>query len=142
MAASPSLKRGTDESGAFRIKKLTVHAGCPSRTLRACSSPKQKTQRSCVIRCQITRTRIHTSLKRLASACHNNGSKSFLPVECMLQTKQSLKTKKMDDVFPGAPLYSGRVGSDIIGCCQPTSGVFVCMLQTRIALTAFPHSDP
>ncbi len=69
---------------------------------------------------------MHTSLKRLASARHSNSRKSFLPVECTLQTKQSLKTKKRMTYFPGAPLYCGRAGSDVIGCRRPTGGVFVC----------------
>ncbi len=43
-AAPLSSKRGTDENGAF--SQCTQIA--PSKTSRACSSPKQKTQRSCV----------------------------------------------------------------------------------------------
>ncbi len=58
----------------------------------------------------------------------------------MLRTQAS--DKEVDDVFPGAPLYCGRAGSDIIGCHRPTGGVFVCMLQTRITLTAFPIATP
>ncbi len=85
---------------------------------------------------------MHTSPKRLASARHSNSKKSFLPVECTLQTKQSLKTKKRMTYFPGAPLYCGRAGSDVIGCRRPTGGVFVCMLQTRVTLTAFPIATP
>ncbi len=92
----------------------------------------------CVIRCQITRTRMHTSLKRLASARHSNSRNSFLPVECTLQTEQSLKTKKRMTYFPGALLYCGHARSDVIGCRRPAGGVFVCMLQTRVTLTAFP----
>ncbi len=45
--------------------------------------------------------------------------------------------EEVDDVFPDAPLYCGRAGSDVIGCRRPTCGVFVCMLQTRVTLTAF-----
>ncbi len=60
----------------------------------------------------------------------------------MLQTEQSLKTKKRMTYFPGTPLYCGRAGSDVIGCCRPTGGVFVCMLQTRVTLTAFPIATP
>ncbi len=43
-AAPLSSKRGTNENGAF--SQCTQIA--PSKTSRACSSPKQKTQRSCV----------------------------------------------------------------------------------------------
>ncbi len=97
----------------------------------------------CVIRCQITfMTRMHTSLKSLASARHSNSRNSFLPVECTLQTEQSLKTKKRMTYFPGAPLYCGRAGSDVIGCRRPTGGVFICMLQTRVTLTTFPIATP
>ncbi len=78
---------------------------------------------------------MHTSLKRLASARQSNSRKSFLPLECTLQTKQSLKTKKRMTCFP---LYCGHAGSDVIGCRRPTGGVFVCMLQTRVTLTTFP----
>ncbi len=79
---------------------------------------------------------MHTSLKRLASARHSKSRKSFLPVECTLQTKQSLK-KRMT-YFPGAPLYCCHAGSDVIGCRRPTGGVFVCMVQTQVTLTP-PH---
>ncbi len=128
MAAPPSSKRETDENRAFsEILADRVRAPRPNKIV-------------CVIRCQITRTQMHTSLKRLASARHS--SKSFLPVECTLQTKQSLKTKKRMTYFPGAPLYCGRAGSDVIGCRRPTGGVFVCMLQTRVTLTAFPIATP
>ncbi len=48
-AAPLSSKRGTDKSGAFFIEK---NSQCmqifPSRTSRACSLPKQKTQRLCL----------------------------------------------------------------------------------------------
>ncbi len=50
--------------------------------------------------------------------------------------------EEVDDVFPGAPLYCGRVGSDVIVCRRPTYGIFICMLQTRLTLTAFPISNP
>ncbi len=35
-----------------------------------------------------------------------------------------------------------RASSDVIGCRRPTSGVFVCMLQTRVTLTTFPIATP
>ncbi len=50
--------------------------------------------------------------------------------------------EEVDDVFSRRPLYFGRAGSDVIGCCRPTSCVFVCMLQTRVTLTAFPIASP
>ncbi len=109
-AAPPYSKRETDERLSHR-KKLTVHAYCPLEDITCVLLAQTKDAKIvCVIRCQITRTRMHTSLKRLASARHSNSRKSFLPVECTLQTKQSLKTKKMDDVFSRRPfiLWSRR----------------------------------
>ncbi len=112
--------------------------GCPSFLEK-----RDRRERSFLTeKCQITRTQIHTSLKRLTSARHNNGRKSLLPVECMLQTKESLKTKKRMMYSHGALLYCGYAGSDVIGCRRPTSWVFVCMLQTRVTLTAFPIATP
>ncbi len=46
--------------------------------------------------------------------------------------------EEVDDVFSQRPLYCGRAGSDVIGCRRPKGGVFICMLQTRVTLTAFP----
>ncbi len=66
-------KEGQTRGELFHRNKLTVHADFPSRTSRACSLPKQKCKDCvCVIGCQITRTRIHTLLKCLASARHDN----------------------------------------------------------------------
>ncbi len=66
----------------------------------------------------------HT-LKRLASVRHDNREKTVLFPDCTLQTKQLVKTKKVDDVFSRRPLYCGRAGSDVIGCRRPTGGVFI-----------------
>ncbi len=68
--------------------------------------------------------------------------KTVLLPDCTLQTKQSVKTKEVDDVFSQLPLYCGRAGSDVIGCRRPTGGVFICMLQTLVMLTAFPIVTP
>ncbi len=46
------------------------------------------------------------------------------------------------DVFSRRTLYCGRAGSDVIGCHRPTGCVFICMLQTRVTLTAFPIVTP
>ncbi len=126
----------------FHGKMLTLHADCLLEDIACVLLAQTKDEKIvCVIRCQITRTWIHTSLKGLASARHNNGRKSCLPIECTLQTKQSLKTKKRMMYSPGALLYCGRTGSDVICCCRPTSCVFLCMLQTRVTLMAFPIED-
>ncbi len=58
----------------------------------------------------------------------------------MLRTQAS--DEEVDDVFSRRPLYCGRAGNDVIGCRRPTGFVFVCMLQTRVTLTAFPIATP
>ncbi len=50
----------------------------------------------------------------------------------MLRTQAS--DEEVDDVFSQRPLYCGRAGSDVIGCRRPTDGVFICMLQTLMAI--------
>ncbi len=96
----------------------------------------------CVIGCQITRTRIHTLLKRLASVRHDNREKTVLFPDCTLQTKQLVKTKKVDDVFSRHPLYCGRAGSDVIGCHRPIGGVFIYVCFRHEFWTAFPIATP
>ncbi len=139
MAAPLSSKRGTDENGAFSKKK----ADFPLKDIACVLLAQTKDAKIvCVIGCQIMRTRIHTLLKRLASVRHDNREKTVLLPDCTLQTNQSVKTKEEDDVFSRRPLYCGRAGSDIIGCRRPTGGVFICMLQKRVTLTAFPIATP
>ncbi len=119
-----------------------MHADFPLKDIACVLLAKTKDANIvCVIGCQITRTRIHKLLKRLASARHDNREKTVLLPDCTLQTNQSVKTKEVDDVFYRRPLYCGRAGSDVIGCRRPTAGVFICMLQTRVMLTAFPLGD-
>ncbi len=52
----------------------------------------------------------------------------------MLRTQDS--DEEVDDVF------SRRAGSDVIGCRWPTCGIFICMLQTWVTLTAFLIATP
>ncbi len=103
-------------------KKLTVHADFLLKDIACVLFVQTKDEKIvCVIGCQITRTRIHTLLKCLASARHDNREKTVLLPECTLQTNQN--------VFSRRPLYCGRAGSDVIGCRRPTSGVliYVCL---------------
>ncbi len=58
----------------------------------------------------------------------------------MLGTQAS--DEEVDDVFSRHPLYCGRAGRDVIGWRRPTGGVFICMLQTRVTLMAFPIATP
>ncbi len=96
----------------------------------------------CVIGCQITRTRIHTLPKRLASARHSLERKLYSYQSlCTLQTNQSVKTKKLMMYSPGQ-LYCGTpvVTSWAVAGQQV---VFLHMyLQTRVTLRAFPVATP
>ncbi len=136
-------KRDRREWSFFIEQRLTVKADFPLKDIACVLFAQIKDAKIvCVIRCQITRTQIHTLLKRLASARHDNREKTVLLPDCMLQTKQSVKTKEVDDVFSRRPLYCGHASSDIIGCRRPTCGVFICTLQTRVMLMAFPIATP
>ncbi len=122
----------------FHRKKLTVHANFPLKDIACVLLAQTKdTKIVCVIGCQITRTWIHTLLKRLASSRHNNREKTVLLPDCTLQTDQSVKTKKMMMYSPGAPY------TVVTGCRRPTGGVFVYVcFRHRVTLTAFPIATP
>ncbi len=85
----------------------------PSRTSRACSLPKQKTQRLCVSS-QITR--IHTLLERLASARHDNKGKlySYQNARFFKQTSQ-WRRRRGWCILPTVLILWSR---------RPTDGVF------------------
>ncbi len=65
-------KRDRRERSFLTREQLTVHADCPLKDI-ACVLFAQTKDATivCVIGCQITRTRIHTLLERLASARHD-----------------------------------------------------------------------
>ncbi len=56
--------------------------------------------------------------------------------------KTVIEDEEEDDVFSRRLYTVVRASSDVIGCRRPTSGVFVCMLQTRVTLTTFPIATP
>ncbi len=60
----------------------------------------------------------------------------------MLQTKTVSEDKEEDDVSSRRPLYCGRAGSDVMGCRQPTSGVFILYASDTSHAEGVPHSDP
>ncbi len=83
----------------------------PSRTSRCVLHAQTKDATVvCVIGCQITRTRIHTLPKRLASARHSRVRKTVLLPDslCTLQTNQSVKTKKLMMYSPGGTYIVAR----------------------------------
>ncbi len=58
----------------------------------------------------------------------------------MLRTQAS--DEEADDVFSQRPLYCGRAGSDVMGCRQPTGGVFTYVSSDTSHADGVPHSDP
>ncbi len=120
-----------------------MHTDCPLKDI-ACMLFAQTKDAIvvCVIGCQITKTRIHTLPKRLASACHNNTMKTVFLPECMVQTDQSVKTKKRMMYSPGGPyiMVTPVVTSWAVAGQRM---VFLHMyLQTRVTLKAFPIATP
>ncbi len=71
-------KEGQTRAELFHREPLTMHAVCPRKDI-ACVLLAQTKDATimCVIGCQITRTRIHTLLERLASARHDNKGKLY-----------------------------------------------------------------
>ncbi len=145
-------KRDRREQGFFIETNSQCTRDFPSRTSCACSLPKQRRKDCvCVIGCQITRTRIHTLLKCLASARHDNRelyqnaectlNRELLP-ECTLQTNQSVKTKKRMMCPPGVP-YIAVLPIVTSWAVAGQQVVFLyCMLQARVTLTTFPIANP
>ncbi len=124
-------KRDRTKAELFHRKSSQCTQIFPSRTLRACSLPKQKTQRLC---CHRGSTH---NLKRLASARHDREKTVLLP-ECTLQTKQSVKRKKKMMYSPGGP-YIMVMPVVTSWAVAGQRMVFLHMyLQTRVTLRAFP----
>ncbi len=101
-----SSKTETDESGSFSLNNACrLNADCPLEDIAYVHLAQTKDTK--ITRCQITKTQIHKPLKCLASARHDKSNTFFLPVECRLKTKESLKTKKrMTYSILPAPLYT------------------------------------
>ncbi len=113
----------------------------PSKTSRACSSPKQKTQRSCVSSGQITRTRIHTTISNalLVLAMINKGKLySYQNARFFKQTSQ-WRRKSWWCNLPAA-LILWHAGSDVMGCRRPTGGVFTYVSSDTSHAEGVPRS--
>ncbi len=120
--AAPLPRKGTGWERSFYIEKTHSARRFPSRTSRACSLPKQKTQRLCVSSRWVPILSTH-NLKRLASARHSRKENCTLTrFSCTLQTNQSVKTKKL-------MMYSNR-------WC-----FFICIFRPSHA-EGVPRSDP
>ncbi len=141
-AAPLSLKRGTGRERSFFIEKVhsarifspqghRVRAPCPNKRRKDCVCHRVSNNEDASTH----------NLKRLASARHDREKTVLLP-ECMLQTKQSVKTKKRVMYSPGGPyiVVTPVVTSWVVAGQQV---VFLHMyLQTRVTLRAFPVATP
>ncbi len=138
-------KEGQMRVELFHREQLTVHADCPFKDITCMPLAQTKDATIvCVIGCQITRTRIHTLPKRLASARHDKTRKTVFLPECTLQTdfRPVSEDEEENDVSSRHPLYCGRAGSDVMGCRRPTSGVFILYASGPGHADDVPHSDP
>ncbi len=105
-AAPLSLDRGDRTRAELLHRKSSqLHADFPSRTSRACSLPKQKTQRLCVSSRWVL-IFPHTILNALLVLAIDREKTVLLP-DCTLQTDQSVKDEKADDVSSRRHLYCG-----------------------------------
>ncbi len=97
----------------------------------------------CVIGCQITRTRIHTLPKRLASARHSRVRKLYSYQIHSARFKQTSQWRRKSwwCILPAA-LILWHAGSDVMGCRRPTGGVFSYVSSDRVTLRAFPVATP
>ncbi len=97
----------------------------------------------CVIGCQITRTRIHTLPKRLASARHSRVRKLYSYQIHSARFKQTSQWRRKSwwCILPAA-LILWHAGSDVMGCRRPTGGVFTYVSSDRVTLRAFPVATP
>ncbi len=97
----------------------------------------------CVIGCQITRTRIHTLPKRLASARHSRVRKLYSYQIHSARFKQTSQWRRKSwwCMLPAA-LILWHAGSDVMGCRRPTGGVFTYVSSDRVTLRAFPVATP
>ncbi len=116
-------KEGQARAELPHREPLTTHANRPLKDI-ACVLHAQTKDATvvCVIGCQITRTRIHTLPKRLASARHS-------------------RVRNWWCILPAA-LILWYAGSDVMGCRRPTGGVFSYVSSDRVTLRAFPVATP
>ncbi len=106
MAAPPSLKRETDKAELSHREKLTMHADRSLENIACVLLAQTKDAKiMCVIRCQKTRTQMHTFPKRLASARHSKvKSRSYLFYSRFdASNKPVIEDEEEDDVFSRRP---------------------------------------
>ncbi len=137
-------KEGQARAELPHREPLTMHANRPLKDI-ACVLHAQTKDATvvCVIECQITRTRIHTLPKRLASARHSGVRKLYSYQIHSARFKQTSQWRRKSwwCILPAA-LILWYAGSDVMGCRRPTGGVFSYVSSDRVTLRAFPVATP
>ncbi len=137
-------KEGQARAELPHREPLTMHANRPLKDI-ACVLHAQTKDATvvCVIGCQITRTRIHTLPKRLASARHSRVRKlySYQIYSARFKQTSQWRRKSWWCILPAA-LILWHAGSDVMGCRRPTGGVFTYVSSDRVTLRAFPVATP
>ncbi len=137
-------KEGQARAELPHREPLTMHANRPLKDI-ACVLHAQTKDATvvCVIGCQITRTRIHTLPKRLASARHSRVRKLYSYQIHSARFKQTSQWRRKSwwCILPAA-LLLWHAGSDVMGCRRPTGGVFSYVSSDRVTLRAFPVATP
>ncbi len=137
-------KEGQARAELPHREPLTMHANRPLKDI-ACVLHAQTKDATvvCVIECQITRTRIHTLPKRLASARHSRVRKLYSYQIHSARFKQTSQWRRKSwwCILPAA-LILWYAGSDVMGCRRPTGGVFSYVSSDRVTLRAFPVATP
>ncbi len=137
-------KEGQARAELPHREPLTMHANRPLKDI-ACVLHAQTKDATvvCVIGCQITRTRIHTLPKRLASARHSRVRKLYSYQIHSARFKQTSQWRRKSwwCILPAA-LILWYAGSDVMGCRRPTGGVFSYVSSDRVTLRAFPVATP
>ncbi len=137
-------KEGQARAELPHREPLTMHANRPLKDI-ACVLHAQTKDATvvCVIGCQITRTRIHTLPKRLASARHSRVRKLYSYQIHSARFKQTSQWRRKSwwCILPAA-LILWYAGSDVMGYRRPTGGVFSYVSSDRVTLRAFPVATP
>ncbi len=140
----PPRKEGQARAELPHREPLTMHANRPLKDI-ACVLHAQTKDATvmCVIGCQITRTRIHTLPKRLASARHSRVRKLYSYQIHSARFKQTSQWRRKSWwCFRPAALILWHAGSDVMGCRRPTGGLFSYVSSDRVTLRAFPVATP
>ncbi len=138
-------KEGQARAELPHREPLTTHANRPLKDI-ACVLHAQTKDATvvCVIGCQITRTRIHTLPKRLASARHSRVRKLYSYQIHFLHAsnKTVSEDEKADDVSSRRHLYCGTPVVTSWAVAGQQVVFFSYVSSDRVTLRAFPVATP